>query len=297
MGPIADRGPLIPDRCPLPLPLSLGWQEASYTLAMAVEVSVDVRQGTGPPVELPGFSGPLDLLLHLVQKNDLSIYDIPIALVCDQFQERVAAMQEVDLEVAGEYLWMAAWLLQLKSKMLLPRPEEGDEDPRQELVERLLEYRRVKELAALLHERDALRRLLWQPAVAARFAPVDSGVEWEDVDLRQLAGTYLRAMQRFAAAHPPPLAVAPLRFRLRDTMRQLYATVTRDGSMPLLRHLHRRADSEEVVVLVVATLELVRLGAVCVEQRRPFAEIYLRPGGKVLDGGLPGDVAGEAGGV
>lgn len=244
-----------------------------------------MQRGTGPPVDLPGFTGPLDLLLYLVQKNDVSIYDIPIALVCDQFHDHVEAMEELDLEVAGEYLWMAAWLLQLKSKMLLPRVREGEEDPREELVERLLAYRRVKVLAAMLHDRDVVRRLLWSPAVAATFVPQETEVDWEDVDLRLLARTYLEAMQRFRAAHPPPLSVAPLRFRLRDTMRRVYGTVSREGSMALLRDLHRRTDSEEVVVLVVATLELVRLGAVCVEQRRPFAEIYLRPGSRPLDEG------------
>jgi chromatin segregation and condensation protein Rec8/ScpA/Scc1 (kleisin family) len=89
-------------------------------------------------------------------------------------------------------------------------------------------------------------------------------------------------MERFAAAHPPPLQVLPLRYRVRDTMRDLYRRVAAEDVVPLLRDLQRRSDPEEVVVVFVAALELVRLGGVCAEQRRPFAEIYLRRGEREL---------------
>jgi chromatin segregation and condensation protein Rec8/ScpA/Scc1 (kleisin family) len=98
-----------------------------------------------------------------------------------------------------------------------------------------------------------------------------------------LARTYLDVMQRFAAANPPPLQVIPLRFRVQDKMREIHTRILQDGSMPLLRHLHGRAESEEVVVLFVAALELVRLGAARASQRRPFAEIYLRKGTRSLE--------------
>ena len=242
-----------------------------------------IDEASGPPVELGVFSGPLDLLLHLIRKNEVSIYDIPIATICDQFHEHIAAMQELDLEIAGEFLWMASWLLALKSRLLLPRHEDEEEDPRQELVERLIEYRRVKELAAILYEKDVVRRCLWSPG----FDPdLDSGeveLDWEEVDLRLLAKAYLEVMERFATAHPPPLQVLPLRFKVQDKMREIYHRVRADGLLALLRDLHRRADVEEVVALFVATLELVRLGAVCAEQGRQFAEIYLRPGPLELD--------------
>jgi segregation and condensation protein A len=242
------------------------------------EAEYPAAEAIGPPIELPAFSGPLDLLLHLIKANDVSIYEIPIALICDQYHEHLAAMQELDLEVAGEYLWMASWLLHLKSRMLLPRQDETSEDPREELVERLLEYRRIKELAALLHDKDVVRRCLWSPAVAAEFDTGNTDLDWEQVDLRVLAQTYLEVMQRFAAAHPPPLQVIPLRFNVPDKMQEIYRAVLHEGSMSLLRHLHTRTDAEEVVVLFVATLELVRLGAVRASQRKPFAEIYLRKG-------------------
>ena len=242
-----------------------------------------VDEATGPPVELGVFSGPLDLLLHLIRQNEVSIYDIPIATICDQFHAYLEAMHELDLEVAGEFLWMASWLLALKSRLLLPRHEDEQEDPRQELVERLLEYRRVKELAAILYEKDVVRRCLWTPGFDAELPPGETELDWEEVDLRLLAKAYLEVMERFAGAHPPPLQLMPLRFRVHDKMREIYERVRGEGLLALLRDLHRRPDVDEVVALFVATLELVRLGAVCAEQGRQFAEIYLRPGPLELD--------------
>jgi segregation and condensation protein A len=254
------------------------------TSETAAEATVTIEESLGPPLDLPEFSGPLDLLLHLIRKNKVSIYDIPIASVCDQYHIYLQAMQELDLAVAGEFLWMASWLLQLKSRMLLPKSrKDSEDDPRIELVERLVEYRRVKELAAMLYDKDVVRRCLWQPEVETSLQLDDEELDWEDVDLRLLANLYLDVMQRFQAAHPPPLPVLPLRFRVEDKMRELYDRVRKDGLLALLRHLHSRTDNEEVVTMVVATLELVRLGGVLAEQRLPFAEIYLRPGQRLLE--------------
>jgi segregation and condensation protein A len=246
----------------------------------AVEVNPDLVDFVplGPSVELEFFSGPLDLLLHLIRKNEVSIYDIPIVTVCDQYHEHIQAMQDLDLEVAGEFLWMAAWLLQLKSKMLLPGTRTDEEDPRDELVERLLAYRRVKELASILHDKDLVRRCIWPAGIAAELDEGEVELDWEEVDLQTLADAYLQVMQRFAAAHPPPIQVLPLRYNVQDKMREIYRQIREEDLVPLTRHLNRRPDPEEVVVLIVAALELVRLGAARAEQRLPFAEIYLRRG-------------------
>jgi segregation and condensation protein A len=236
-----------------------------------------------PPVELTVFSGPLDLLMHLIRKNEVSIYDIPIVSICDQYHSHLRAMKELDLDIAGDFLWMASWLLHLKSKMLLPRVVEGEEDPREELVERLLAYRRVKELASYLHDSDIVRRCLWSPDVPTKISsPIEPELDWEDVDLRLLAQTYLEVMQRFEASHPPPIEVLPLRYKGGEKMTDIYEQVRVDGLMPLLRHLNSRSDPQEVVTVIVAALELVRLRGVFAEQRQAFAEIYLRPGDRQL---------------
>jgi len=237
----------------------------------------------GPSVELAVFSGPLDLLLHLIRQNEVSIYDIPIVSICDQYHDHIRTMQELDLEVAGDFLWMAAWLLQLKSKLLLPRTQTEEGDPREELVERLLAYRRVKELASMLHDKDLVRQCIWPAGMDADFGDEDVELDWEEVDLQLLAETYLTVMQRFAAAHPPPIEVLPLRYNVQDKMREIFRRINQDDLVPLMRHLDRRPDPEELVVLIVAALELVRLGAVQAEQRVPFAEIYLRKGSRPFD--------------
>src|SRR5580765_2705751 len=115
------------------------------------------------PVKLDAFEGPLDLLIHLIRKSEVNIYDIPIALITAQYLGMIELMQELNLDVAGEFLVMAATLIHIKSKMLLPRPEtaagvDGDEeDPRDALVRRLLEHQKFKAAAGLLHEREEMR--------------------------------------------------------------------------------------------------------------------------------------------
>src|SRR5438067_10137660 len=119
------------------------------------------------PVKLEMFEGPLDLLLHLIRKNEVSIHDIPIALITQQYLLTIELMQELNLDVAGEFLVMAATLIHIKSKMLLPRPEtaagvEGEgEDPRDVLVRRLVEHQKFKAAAELLHEREQVRSAQW----------------------------------------------------------------------------------------------------------------------------------------
>ena len=135
----------------------------------------------------------------------------------------------------------------------------------------------------MLHETDTVRSCLHLPDLRTPVRPDDAELDWEDVDLRALAETYLQVMDRFAAANPPPLQVKPLRFRVEDKMRQLYHEVHEKSVLPLLSFLKMQLQSEEMVALMVATLELVRLGAVRAEQRRLFSEIYLRPGAKTYD--------------
>src|SRR5437868_5994079 len=118
------------------------------------------------PVRLSNFEGPLDLLLHLIRTNEVNIHDIPIALITSQYLDAIALMQELDLDVAGEFIVMAATLIHIKSKMLLPRPEtaaggEEEEDPREALVRRLLEHQKFKAAAELLHEREQVRSAQW----------------------------------------------------------------------------------------------------------------------------------------
>src|SRR6476469_4338642 len=117
-------------------------------------------------VRLERFEGPLDLLLHLIKKNELNIHDIPIALITQQYLDAIGLMQELDLDIAGDFLVMAATLIHIKSRLLLPRPApeqatEDEEDPRDALVRRLVAHQQFKAAAEMLHERETVRSAQW----------------------------------------------------------------------------------------------------------------------------------------
>jgi segregation and condensation protein A len=244
----------------------------------------------GPTVVLPVFEGPLDLLLHLVREEKVSIWDIPIAKICEEYQQTLHEMEELDLEVAGEYLVYAAWLLLIKSRMLLPRHEGEEKDPRQELVERLVEYEKVKRAAAELAGLAELRRGVEPVRFAAPLVPAEVELDLEEVDVIALARALREVLERHLREHPPALQLEPIRFSVQEKIVELFELVSRQRSFPLLSHLLTRPDRLESVTLLVAALELVRLRTADAHQREPFAEIYLTPTGAPL----PMDVLSDA---
>src|SRR5436189_459965 len=184
------------------------------------------------PVKLENFEGPLDLLLHLIKKNEVNVHDIPIALITAQYLETIALMQELDLDVAGDYLVMAATLIHIKSKMLLPRPEtaagvegEAQEDPRDALVRRLLEHQKFKAAAGLLHEREQVRAAQWlRPD--ERVAAI-AGDEYEpelEVDLFSLLTAFQAVVER--AKLRPKMLLPPEQMPVETRMEQLLARLS-----------------------------------------------------------------------
>src|SRR5918993_3187233 len=153
-------------------------------------------------VKLDSFEGPLDLLLHLIRKNEVNIYDIPIALITEQYLAYIELMQELNLDVAGEFLVEAATLIHIKSRMLLPRPDpaqEGieEEDPREALVRRLLEHQKYKAAAELLHDRETLRSAQFMRPDASVAAAAGADYEPElEVDLFTLLAAFRGVLQR-----------------------------------------------------------------------------------------------------
>src|SRR4249920_332599 len=153
------------------------------------------------PVRLRNFEGPLDLLLHLIKKHEVSIYDIPIALVTQQYLRYLELMQELNLDVVGEFLVMAATLIHIKSRMLLPRPDPTQddplEDPREALVRRLIEHQRFKAAAELLHEREIQRSAQWGRPDAAVNDVVGEAPEPEvEIDLFSLIAAFRTVVER-----------------------------------------------------------------------------------------------------
>jgi segregation and condensation protein A len=224
-------------------------------------------------VHLPIFEGPLDLLLHLIKLNRVEITDIPVATICDQFHAYLGLMEELNLDIAGEYIYEAALLIHLKSKMLLPRPPkaegEPEEDPRQELVERLLEYRRLKEIAQSFAEVDRLRMGIWtrrpQPLPAA---PVDEEeqVDMGEVSLFDLMGALKQALQRYEKEHPPPLQLSGEEYSVRGQFDRLLSILDAGRPFDLVVDLKERSCRAEAIAVFLAVLELARLNLVRIHQ-------------------------------
>lgn len=227
-----------------------------------------------PPVQIPAFAGPLDLLLHLIRVNEVSITDIPIAQITEQYTLFLDAMRELDLDVASEYVALAAELIYIKSKMLLPRPPGApEEDPRRDLALRLQEYERFKEAAEDLHEIDTLRAGLWPRGEME--IPRSPEAETLEVSLFDLIDVFQKVTERYRLAHPPALEVKHLRFSVADKMRDLVERLDRSGTLPLLEFLGEMRYRAEAVTAFLATLELVRLGVVTAFQPAVFSEIHV----------------------
>jgi segregation and condensation protein A len=236
------------------------------------------------PVKLDNFEGPLDLLLHLIKKNEVSIYDIPLALITAQYLEMIRWMQELDLDVAGEFLVMAATLIHIKSKMLLPRPEtsagiEGEEeDPRDALVRRLLEHQKFKAAAGLLHEREQVRAAQWlRPD--ERIASI-AGDDYEpelEVDLFSLLTAFQAVVQR--AKLRPRVLLPPEQIPVEVRIDQLLARLSETEACGFEDLFADVNDRGGLIVTFLALLEMIRLKLVRVFQSASFGPIrvYKRP--------------------
>jgi segregation and condensation protein A len=216
-------------------------------------------------VQLPVFEGPLDLLLRLVRINEVEIADIPVATVCDQFHEYLRLMEDLNLDVAAEYIFEAAQLIHLKSRLLLPQRQDGEgaaEDPRQELVERLLEYRRIKEAAQSLAEIDGIRHGVWTRPPESLPAPEGETIDLGEVSLFDLLSAFREVVGRYEREHPGPLHVRRETFHVRDQLDRLLGLLAEDRPYDLLEDLRRRSCRAEVVAAFLAVLELARLDLV-----------------------------------
>lgn len=230
-------------------------------------------------VRVDAFEGPLDLLIHLIRTNEVSIYDIPIALITEQYLDCIRLMQELNLDVAGEFLVMASTLIHIKSRMLLPRPDPTqedagpEEDPREALVRRLLEHQKFKAAAELLHDRETLRSAQFMRADASVAAAAGDPFEPElDVDLFSLLTAFRGVLER--ASRRPPMVLPPDQIPMEVRIGQLLARLSEteacgfeelfmdgDGSRPFL------------IVTFLALLEMIRLKLIRVFQSGSFGAI------------------------
>ena len=234
-------------------------------------------------ITLQSFEGPLDLLVHLIKKHQINVYDIPIKLVTKQYLEYLNLLQELNLDLASEFLVMAATLIHIKSKMLLPRPETAagdpadEEDPRDALVRRLLEHQKFKAAAEMLHEKETLRSAQWgrPDARMAELAGDDYEPEIE-VDLFSLLSAFKQVLER--ARERPQMALPPEQISIETRIEQLLGRLSEADACGFEDLFDDIAGRTDMIVTFLAILEMIRLKLVRVFQTggRGAIRIYKR---------------------
>ena len=227
-------------------------------------------------VRLARFEGPLDLLLHLIKRDEIDIYDIPIAHITQQYLAYLELMRSLDLEVAGEFLVMAATLMRIKAKMLLPAlpsaEEEDEGDPREELVQRLVEYRQFKEAAGTLKLRERERRLLYERGLLP--SDEDAGpLPLAPASLFDLLDAFHRVMARLPEA--ASYEVQAEAYDVEEKMALIASAAAEGGTVAFIALLERCRTRLEMVVTFVALLELIKLGRVAIVQAEHFGDISI----------------------
>ena len=247
----------------------------------------------GIPVKLEAFEGPLDLLLHLIEKNKINIYDIPIVEITDQYMEYIRQMKTESLDVMSEFLVMAATLLDIKSRMLLPPEvtEEGEAiDPREELVEKLLEYKMYKYMSFELRDRQAEAEfVLYKPPtipdeVKAYREPVNIDVLLGDMTLAKLHAIFQDIMKRQENRMDPIRSkfgnLKKEEIDLSGTMQEVERYISGKKHCMFREILTRRRGKLYKIVTFLTLLELMKEGKVEVEQAETFADIRIEWTGK-----------------
>ena len=233
-------------------------------------------------VRLEVFEGPLDLLLYLIKKNEVDIYDIPIEEITNQYLEYMEAFKMLDLDIAGEFVIMAANLIYIKSRSLLPvyeQPPEEDaeeEDPRWELVRQLIEYKKFKDVAEQLHQRELTQENL--------FSRIPEKPEMEEaplvgeVGIFDLISAFRNVLSRLDEREDLR-EIFEEHFTVSEKIEAILRMAPRRGKMPFTSLFANAASRTEIVVTFLALLELIRLKQVFVMQERPCGEIELRRAG------------------
>ena len=229
-------------------------------------------------VQLEVFEGPLDLLLYLIKKDELDIYDIPIEDVTNQYMEHLNVMEMLDLNIAGDFLVMAATLMMIKSRMLLPKEEQGEaeeeeEDPRWDLVRQLVEYKKCKGLALHLQERAmAQEDVFLREGIGVDLGPkVDLALE--DVSVFQLISAFNKALQK--VEEEDNRAIFSDRYTVAEKMEQIGTLLKEEAQLSFNGLLEAMTERSEMICTFLALLELIRLKRIQAKQSATFEEILI----------------------
>ncbi len=229
-------------------------------------------------IKIPVFEGPLDLLLHLIKENKIDIYDIPISIITRQYLVYIEMMKELDLEIAGEFLVMASTLIHIKSRMLLPPDEELApeqlEDPRLELVQRLIEYQAFKDGALILKEREEewLKVFVREPLEDNDEEGVPTELYLFDVNIFDLLGAFKKMLEKVP---PEVLTITREVLRVKDKMSLIVEMIENAESIRFEELFKDSLSKPQLIVTFLALLELLRLGLTRVYQEKEFGHIWI----------------------
>lgn len=228
-------------------------------------------------VKLDIFEGPLDLLLYLIKKEELDIYDIPISKITEQYLQYLDFLKLLDLDIAGDFLVMAATLMHIKSKMLLPpdelAQEEEEQDPREELVRRLLEYKKFKEAASSLRDLEQRRMGIFTRTSTPQEFVDASGEEYFEVSLFDLINAFSKALKDV----PKELFQEIIKdeFTVEQKIHDFYHMLVEQSVIYLSELFGKAKNKPEVIVIFLAVLELIRLKEITVRQKSMFGDIEI----------------------
>jgi segregation and condensation protein A len=229
-------------------------------------------ESTHPVIELEVFQGPLDLLLYLIHKNEINIYDIPIATITQQYLDHLELMQELNLNVAGEFILMAVQLIEIKIRLLLPKPpsEEGiEEDLRRPLVEQLLEYQKIKMAAEQLKERGSAFEQYWKRPET--FDPEENREELVEANLYDLVHAFALLIKRTQKREA--LEIRAEQFSVKQKIQELTEYLEKNQSFSLINYAKQLETRVEMIVLFLAILEMIRLSLLRIYQGEIFGDI------------------------
>ncbi len=253
-------------------------QEMPFAFVQGAPVTELPRDLYIPPqaleIFLEAFEGPLDLLLYLIKRQNLNVLDIPIAEITRQYMQYIDLMKELRLELAAEYLVMAAMLAEIKSRMLLPRHEEEQEedDPRAELVRRLQEYEQYKQAGDSLRELDQVGRDVYEIGVDVETIPVQK--RYAPLDLNELVGALREVMDRAQMFSHHHVQLEPL--SVRERMSNILERVNRERFSEFTGLFAAEEGRRGVVVTLLAILELLRESLIEMIQSKPFGPIHVK---------------------
>src|SRR4051794_33788452 len=223
------------------------------------------------------YEGPLDLLLDLIRKQDIDIYDIPIAKITAQYLKYVEHIKQLDVDVAAEFIYMASLLIHIKSKLLLPKDPDApaDDDPRSELVNRLLEHEKFKSAAQMLLQKQQIEEAVWTNPALKEFMDAEGTEPELAADVIDLVKTFQQILDR--ARNRPVLSVDEETVTVGQMIDYLRRRLSLEEKPIRLKQMLRNIDSRQTLVcMFLALLELVRLQAIQVRQDRVFGDILIR---------------------